>query len=251
MARKPEEIKKGAPPWMASFADLLMQLVVFFVFLYALSSLDLIRLRKALLSINAAFGGQSVLKDVPILEYRKAPQNTETQVDVMPGSIGNEHTEPSMQDKLNDILFIVRTRSIADDGVQGRYNDDGNIEITFKNQILFKSGSAELLPESYDILAQIGNALVDINNNIIIEGHTDDIAPNIKSGYHSNWELSSSRALNVAQIFIKRSNIRPERISIAGYGEYKPIVPNTSEKNREINRRVSVIIVKGQASTVY
>ncbi len=251
MVRKPEEPPKGSPAWMNTFSDLMTQILVFFVFLFSMSSVDIVKLRTALISFSAAFGGYSTLRNSAMFEHQLMVPYPETTPDKIPGSSGDELSEASMADKLNEIMFIIKSNSTAEDEIQGKYNDLGNLEITIKDQLLFQSGSATLKAEASPILEKIGVSIADINNNIIVEGHTDDIAPSRQSGYKSNWELSSARALSVAQIFIKNSNINAKRISIAGYGEYKPIVQNISEQNRAINRRVSVIIVKNKPDELY
>ncbi len=250
MGKKPESPPPGSPAWMATFSDLMTQILVFFVFLFSMSSIDIVKMRTALVSFSAAFGGYSTLQNTAFLPNQMMVPYPETSLDRNPGASGEEASDDKLAEKLNDIMFIVKANS-NDDPIQGRFNDQGNLELTIKDKLLFKSGGAELTPESIPILEEIGKTISDIDNNIIIEGHTDDLAPGVNSGYRSNWELSSARALNVGQVFIKNSKIRPNRISIAGYGEHKPIVPNNSEKNRAINRRVSVIIVKRNLDELY
>ena len=75
------------------------------------------------------------------------------------------------------------------------------------------------------------------------EGHTDNIP--ISSGtYKSNWELSTARAITVLRYFIETKGFDPTRFSATGYGEYKPLVDNSTEENRAINRRVDILIVQ-------
>jgi chemotaxis protein MotB len=74
-----------------------------------------------------------------------------------------------------------------------------------------------------------------------VEGHTDDV-PIENKRFPSNWELSVARAVNVVKYFISKGNISPERLSAAGYGDSKPLYPNVSDHNRELNRRVGIIL---------
>jgi chemotaxis protein MotB len=80
-----------------------------------------------------------------------------------------------------------------------------------------------------------------------VEGHTDNI-PIHTAKFYSNWELSTARATNVLQYFIARGNFAPDRLSAAGYGEYKPAAPNTSERNRALNRRVDIVLLSSDYS---
>ncbi|KXS40607.1 MAG: chemotaxis protein MotB, partial [Candidatus Frackibacter sp. T328-2] len=82
-----------------------------------------------------------------------------------------------------------------------------------------------------------------VPNQIMVEGHTDDLPIN-NSRFPSNWELSTARATNVVRHFIENNGIDPAKLSAAGYAKYKPIKPNTNAKNRSLNRRVDVIVLK-------
>ena len=80
---------------------------------------------------------------------------------------------------------------------------------------------------------------------IRIEGHTDNIPIHNKK-YQSNWELSTARAVAVVKYLIAESRIAPERLSAVGYGDSRPRVPNDSDSNRELNRRVEIILSVNQ-----
>ena len=61
--------------------------------------------------------------------------------------------------------------------------------------------------------------------------------------FPSNWELSTGRALSVLRYLSESYDISPSRLSARGYGEHRPIVPNDSDENRALNRRVNIAIV--------
>jgi chemotaxis protein MotB len=77
----------------------------------------------------------------------------------------------------------------------------------------------------------------------MVEGHTDDLPINT-ARFPSNWELSTGRATTVVRYLIEAWKLPPERLSSAGYGEYKPLVANTSAANRAKNRRVDIVILR-------
>ncbi|GHV72354.1 hypothetical protein FACS1894201_01050 [Bacteroidia bacterium] len=77
----------------------------------------------------------------------------------------------------------------------------------------------------------------DPNITILIEGHTCDI------GSHAyNVELGRRRAY-VTRAFLITQGINPKRISIISKAETEPLVPNTSERNRQKNRRVEIVVI--------
>jgi len=85
------------------------------------------------------------------------------------------------------------------------------------------------------------NLARDWSNDIRVEGHTDDL-PIRTAQFPSNWELATGRALSVLKYAVDRAGIMPQKLSAVGYGEFRPIVPNDSEANRSLNRRVVILI---------
>jgi chemotaxis protein MotB len=78
--------------------------------------------------------------------------------------------------------------------------------------------------------------------NIGIEGHTDNV-PIKYSGWKSNWELSTARALSVLHYLEDSKNIDPKRLSATGYGEFQPVTVNDTPEGRQKNRRVEIVIL--------
>ena len=79
-------------------------------------------------------------------------------------------------------------------------------------------------------------------HDIGIEGHTDN-EPIKYSGWKSNWELSTARALSVLHYLIDEKGVAPIRVSAIGYGEYRPIASNSNKEGRQANRRVEIVIL--------
>jgi len=116
--------------------------------------------------------------------------------------------------------------------------------ITVVGDLLFDSGKANIRPEGDAVLNKV--ALVLKENvpqfNVGIEGHTDN-QPIKHSGWKSNWELSSARALNVLHYLVNEKGISPYRLSAIGYGEYRPVASNNTKSGRQLNRRVEIVIL--------
>jgi len=110
------------------------------------------------------------------------------------------------------------------------------------DRILFRSGSADILPAGKQVLDKVANVLKETDDLIRVEGHTDNvpIGERLKSTYFSNWELSAARASAVVRYFQYGHGIDPVRLEAVGYAEYRPIAPNDSDTNRQRNRRVSI-----------
>jgi len=116
--------------------------------------------------------------------------------------------------------------------------------ITFLTEIFFDSGKDVVRDEVQEVLAKVAEVL---NSNvpdsfIAVEGHTDNV-PIKYSGWRSNWELSSARALAVLHYLIEQAEVKPERLSANGYGEYRPVDSNEAEEGQQQNRRVEIVIL--------
>jgi chemotaxis protein MotB len=120
---------------------------------------------------------------------------------------------------------------------------DGVI-ISLSGNVLFDSGRADLKPAGLAMLNILADRVRDMPNDLRIEGHTDDI-PIETSIFPSNWELSAARAVSVARYLSDHGRIKPERLTAAGYGQFRPAAPNTTREGRARNRRVDIVIVFG------
>jgi flagellar motor protein MotB len=113
--------------------------------------------------------------------------------------------------------------------------------INLTSEVLFKSGSAEIKPEGQKVLVLIAATLNNFpNRQVFIEGHTDNIPMSNSSGYRSNWELSSARAISAALILQANNQVSPKRLKVVGHSEFKPITSNETEEGRRLNRRIEI-----------
>lgn len=196
--------------WLISYSDFLTLLFTFFVALYALSSIDITKAEKMTSSLRKVFK----VIDEPI----------------------------SFEEDLNKAIIEDLRKLLSDISGINIKSDARGIVITLPDLLLFSPGSAELKPESIDVLIRISEKLKELPGKVAIEGHTDNV-PIRSSVYKSNWELSSARASSVLHFLLQRG-LSPDRFLIAGYGEYKPVAPNDTDEGRAKNRRVEIIILR-------
>ena len=151
--------------------------------------------------------------------------------------------------ELEDRLF----KEISDKQVKVEMLEKGLV-ITFVAEVLFPSGKADLKADSLEKLAKVAGVIQNVvpDLNIGIEGHTDN-EPIRHSGWKTNWELSSARALSVLHYLIENKTAHGH-LAATGYGEYRPVTGNDTKEGREKNRRVEIIIlprtVKAEADSV-
>ncbi|MFC1738140.1 OmpA family protein [Planctomycetota bacterium] len=128
------------------------------------------------------------------------------------------------------------------------YDPDRGI-VKFKSDLLFETGSANVASSAVNAvkaLCVILNSKEASDFDIIITGHTDDIPiakPATREKHPTNWHLSAHRAISILDVMSK-NNLAPERMSIRGFGEYRPVAPNQpNKKGNPQNRRVEIYIV--------
>jgi len=117
--------------------------------------------------------------------------------------------------------------------------------ITLPNAILFSSGSTTLSKRGGDALKSICGVLNKYPDRpLCIEGHTDNIliSPKLKEKYTTNWELSVARAIQVMYHMVGRFEIEQNRVSVKGYGPFRPIASNATPEGQAKNRRVVIVI---------
>jgi len=116
------------------------------------------------------------------------------------------------------------------------------IDIQLPDALLFQSGRSDLEESAKELLSKLTPELTRFTGDIIVEGHTDDLPLGAHSPFKSNWELSVGRAFSVIT-FLTAQGIDPAKISARGYGPYRPRVPNLSAENREMNRRIEIVLL--------
>lgn len=231
--RRREE--EGAPLWMSTFSDLMSQLVVFFVLLFSFSSINEIKFMQFL----ASYQGIGILGGgvTPIVQTEAGPDDYPQEPDLP--------TDPILaRERKMMATYMTVKNFITENRLEGMveviYEDKG-ISLDIKDSILFDSGKADLRPEAREVLGKLSDLLGELNNEIRVEGHTDNRPINTVE-FPSNWELSTGRALRVIRFFIDEKKLSPERFVAVGYGEYRPLLPNTSLENMAQNRRVVIFI---------
>ena len=236
MARK--KVNRDEPKgdeWLATYSDCVTLLMTFFVLLYAMSSVDENKMRalsQAFRTVMAGEAGDTILEyslyngDVPLIGG-EIPTDT----------IDGEKIEESMYYQVSKFVDEHDLEAVVD-----IIETDLGVAIQLRDNILFETSKSDLRSESKEILDSIAALISSMNNNIVVEGHTDN-RPINTAEFPSNWELSVDRAINVVRYFVENEKIDPSRLSATGYGEFQPIVDNDTEENMEKNRRVNILIM--------
>jgi len=276
MARKhAHEDHANHEAWAIPYGDLVTLLLAFFVVMYAISSVNEGKYRVLSDSLSEAFGGPPrTIKPINLGSQQvqgSAPdrgppmQSAGARGPVAPLPLQNWPKRPQVHreidsrewnrydlDKLAQDRAQAGLKNITDEielALGGLIDRDLVtvrrtelwVEVEIKSDILFASGSAQPIEDAVPTLDALAAALAPFPNLIRIEGHTDNV-PIATSLFPSNWELSSARAASVLHLF-EREGVRPERLTLIGNGEFRPIADNATAEGRNANRRVLIVIL--------
>lgn len=115
------------------------------------------------------------------------------------------------------------------------------IIIRIREKGAFRSGSAELAEDYYDVLEEVREVLQGTQGSISVEGHTDNL-PIRTARFRSNFELSSSRAVSVAMELMRDDILDRQRFEVKGFADTRPLTTNDTETGRARNRRVEIVV---------
>jgi chemotaxis protein MotB len=149
-------------------------------------------------------------------------------------------------------ILPVELTTMLEDFAKGKemveYDPNRGI-VKFKSDLLFETGSDEVAPSASEVIKELCKILDSEQGkqfDIIIAGHTDDLRigkPETRAKHPTNWHLSAHRAIAVLDI-MAANGVSSERMSIRGFGEFRPIAPNApNKKGNPQNRRVEIYIV--------
>lgn len=236
-AKKPEEPKAGLPEWLATYGDLVTLLMCFFVLLFAFSSIDAQKFQAVMQSFQGSAGilsGGKTLSADPLV-FNGMPEDQVS---------GNPQVTEDLQELKEKVEEYLQQNNLQANVLVEL--DARGLLLRFKENILFDSGKSELKPDAFNILKFLGNILNTpefAERYIRVEGHTDNV-PIQTLQFPSNWELSTSRAASVIRYYIENSQLKPDRFTASGYGEYYPVASNDTAEGRALNRRVDIVILR-------
>lgn len=239
----------GAPKWMVTYSDMVTLILVFFVLLFSMSQIDLVKFQ----AVTDSFRSRAVLDFFPSTVPGDHPSDhSDLQRDSDPGGLNTEKPFPyqdeaeeearedALQQLVSDVDRFLEENDLKD--VISANRTERGVVLVLQERILFDSGEAVILDSGKPFLNKIGELLQDVPNHVKIEGHTDS-RPISNYRYPSNWELSGARAGSVTRYLIEANDFDESRFSIAGYGETRPAAPNTPE-NWHRNRPVEIVILE-------
>ncbi len=247
--KKKDSAETGSPAWMTTYGDMVTLLLTFFILLFTFSSIDVKRFQEVMSAVQHSFMGRTGIlmgsvgiegEDGESLDSSSSQMSAEE----LAMALGEkEMTILEMMAQLEETYEEVKSflqKSGLEDDVQLRLEERG-IVLELPERILFDTGQAVIKRDFYPILDLLADLISGVPNQIIVEGHTDNI-PIRTFLYPSNWELSVARAVSVARYLVEVHNLSPRRFVATGYGEFHPLDTNDTPEGRARNRRVSIVL---------
>jgi chemotaxis protein MotB len=258
---------RNAPPWLMTFADLMVLLMCFFVLMLSFSEMDVEKFKLMSGSLTETFGVQSDITatDTPkgtsleALDFSPSIPEPTTTREI------RQHTVDSNLDTL-DLGLALRIRELRaqeeaaqrqaqelralfrqeiDDGRLLIRQDGSNVVIQLLEKDSFPSGSAALEPSARETLSNIGLLAGGMSGAITVSGHTDNVPVRAGGQYRSNWELAAARAASVGHELLA-AGLDPARLMVSGHADTQPRAANDSDAHRALNRRVDITFANGR-----
>ncbi|MHA0856191.1 flagellar motor protein MotB [Paenibacillus sp. CMAA1364] len=256
--------------WLITYADLITLLLIFFIMMYAMSSLDESKYEGVTQSLHLSFqSGDSILEQGSGLtgsadQYKhKNPDSTTTEGQATQGATDGTTTEPSVEQGTQplserELAFIAQEQELKGlMSIISNYVSDNNLQdqifvadkpqgisITLSDQFVFDTGKADLKTASTPALSKLGSLFRNIDTIVSIEGHTDNFPIKYASQYQDNWELSGARSLSILRFFLEKEKLPANGFQYAGYADTRPIADNATQLGRQSNRRVELIVLR-------
>lgn len=192
--------------WLTIYSDLITNIFLLFVSLYALSFIGPDAIQEAVASMKNR------------LEY-------------------SQKAAPWYEDMTSSLKLV------SDQNAPVVARED-RLQMALPEDVLFALGEGTLRTQDQLILHSLAQALKKVPYTVLIEGHTDNVPLGPSSRYASNWELSMARAMSVMSYLVEVEGLPPNRMGLAAFGEFRPRVENDTPEHRAANRRIEICILR-------
>jgi chemotaxis protein MotB len=260
-----EEEPENSERWLLTYADMITLLMVLFIVLFAIGQVDQKKFDKLHDGLANSFGQSTVLQGSNgLLEGSSAQAADPNDAVVTVQSLQSQRAaaaqarqaaaaqaaarrqQASMEAVRKRIVAALKKQGL-DDAVQFQTKEQRGLVVNVvTDRVLFDLGEATLRPQGVKVLDAIAPALKNLPNEMVIEGHTDNL-PISDARFASNWELSTQRATTVLRHLLTRG-LAARKVAAAGYADQRPLTQDSSAANRARNRRVAIVILSDAAA---
>lgn len=216
--------EENSERWLLTYADMITLLLVLFIVLFAISKIDQAKYKEFKQSVTLA-----IMNDTPhgITRIHDKP-------------VPAQMSTAQFKQLEAELKAALKSRGLLGD-VTFSINSSGLVEGLVADSTFFVTASAELSSVGVEVIDTSTLVLKKYSNAIEIAGYTDD-RPISTGFYPNNWALSAARASSVVVRMTQGDGMDPTRVILLGYGQYHPLVSNTSSAGQAQNRRVNIVV---------
>lgn len=263
--KKHEEEHINHERWMVTYADMLTLLLVLFIVLYAISSVNTTKFIQLKASLSSAFGdGPSPVinggngpiagssPNQPSSQSPSENQNQATDQQLRVASNSDAAAAQAEVDEFKKIEAAIKAslhRHGLDGTAQFSIDERGLVVTLITDDLVFAGNSAVLESQGGVILNAVIPPLSRIDNQIQVDGYTNQLLTST-APYPSGWELSSARASSVVRYLIAYGSISASRLSAAGFSDQRPLLPASDPRSITRNRRVDIVVLSKLPASV-
>ncbi len=208
-----EHAHEEGEPWLMSFADLILNLLLFFIVLYSISSVDEKKLMELARAINGEIVPQTIIdKSEDEKQNGEILQEIQALMNKFNNNVASDQQKIKADAVQTKISGLMRT-------LPGKNQENDLFEVILSGEKYFKSGTSELSPAARAAIQAFAEKLRPIQNEIglYIEGHADPAEIEARADNGSAWQIASARATNVL-LELQRNEVKVKSVSTAGYG---------------------------------
>lgn len=235
----------GHDRWLISYSDFITLLFALFVVLFASAYRDKHAIIRVSHAIHNGFQTLGVLpggNDKLGIAYAGLPvESPEAPPPGLNAKSGNSTVSPADLLELRRQLQTAMGAELKNHEIEINVTPEGFV-VSLKELGFFDSGQAQLLPGAAEKIKRIAKILIQHNLELRIEGHSDN-QPIHNAQFRSNWELSTARAMTVLELLVDQSGYDPHKVSVAGYGQFRPVASDATPEGRRMNRRVDLVVL--------
>ncbi len=228
---------EGQPLWLLTYSDLVTQLLVFFVMLYAVSSdkLDVSEIRLVLSNFTGvgSQAGGNTLQAGKLADLGNS-------VNSLPSIEKGKFLGRARQTAAAVFQSEIRTKAVR------IREDERGLVISLAADSFFRPASAEVVLDQargpLQKLAALMSAPEMAGRKFRLEGHTDNVPTEPRGPFPTNWELSALRAINILH-YLADYGVDDTRCQVMGLADTVPLASNDTPEGRAYNRRVDVILL--------
>ncbi|GII26158.1 OmpA/MotB family protein [Planosporangium mesophilum] len=265
-----EEEHENHERWLVTYADMLTLLMVLFVVLFAMSSVDAKKFTALRDGLAKGFGAPAIMSGTN--NSVQTAGGSSSAIDVAAG-VGKIPAEPqqaqdpalqkAVQDadrarqqrmqqsaqqevanleKIKQQILEAAKRQGMQEAIRFGIDERGLVVTIVTSEVIFAGDRADLLAAGRRILDSVAPALTPLPNKIEVDGHTNQL-PVPTMNYPSAWELSSARASMVARYLINNGHLPSSRLSVSGFAGERPLYDPSDPRAPQLNRRVDIVVL--------